>query len=84
MPFLHIAFFAMPLCVLPFSVNASLCIAFLRYAFLRVASLRAGSLRDYFLRIASLHTASKPKWYSNETFHLVHLVRGLFCTLGVL
>ena len=31
-----------------------------------------------------VHTAwSKPKWYSNETFHLAHLMRCLFGTLGV-
>ena len=36
-------------------------------------------LKQYYL----VHTASKPKWHSNETFHLAHLVRYLFSTLGV-
>ena len=30
-----------------------------------------------------VHSASKLKWYSNETFHLAHLVRCLFGTFGV-
>ena len=44
-PFLQIAFFAIPFCVLPFSVYASLRTAFLRVASLRTAFLRVGSLR---------------------------------------
>ena len=47
-PFLQIACFAMPFCVLPFSVCASLRTAFLRYALLLVASLHYASLRVAF------------------------------------
>ena len=38
-----------------------------------------------FLRIMAciLHSASKLKWYLNETFHLAYLVRCLFGLLGV-
>ena len=36
-------------------------------------------LKQYYL----VHSASKLKWYSNETFHLAHLVRCLFGTFGV-
>ena len=61
--FLQIALFAMPFCVLPFSVYASLHTAFLRDAFLHVGSLRdaplrIASLRYAFLRFASLSYAS--------------------------
>ena len=48
MPFLQIACFAMPFCVLPFSVYAALRTAFLRYAFLLVASLHYVFLRVAF------------------------------------
>ena len=47
-PFLQIACFAMPFCVLPFSVYAALRTAFLRYAFLLVASLHYVFLRVAF------------------------------------
>ena len=36
-------------------------------------------LKQYYL----VHSVSKLKWYSNETFHLAHLVRCLFGTFGV-
>ena len=54
--------FAMPFCVLPFSVYASLHTAFLRDTFLhagslRYPSLRVASLRDAFLHVGSLRDA---------------------------
>ena len=54
--------FALPFCVLPFSVYASLHTAFLRDTFLhagslRYPSLRVASLRDAFLHVGSLRYA---------------------------
>ena len=48
MPLLQIAFFAMPFCLLSFSIYASFRTSILRYSFLRVASLRTAFLRYAF------------------------------------
>ena len=53
MPFLQIAFFGIPLCVLPF-YYASLRDAFLRFVSLRDAFLCVASLRYAVLRVGSL------------------------------